>query len=86
MHVRSAEGLDTTVATWTDGVPTLLPRAHAVMLCDAETMETFPVRWDTLAVEVDLMPVGGMYPARYRVEHHPDGDAMARLRAAPGMW
>ncbi|WP_067704406.1 hypothetical protein [Nocardia jejuensis] len=85
MHARKPDGTETTIAPWTDGVPTLLPRVHTVTLTDPETGETFGVPWETLAAEVDLPPAAGIYPPRYRVEFHPDENVMARLRAAQRM-
>ncbi|MGQ4617413.1 hypothetical protein [Nocardia sp. R7R-8] len=81
MHVRR-DGVETTLSAWTDTVPTLLPRAHNVTLTNVDTGATFAVPWQTLAAAIDLRPVEGIYPPRYRVESHPDVEVMARLRAA----
>ncbi|MFC8043139.1 hypothetical protein [Nocardia sp. NPDC057353] len=82
LHIGGRDGVEFTMATWTDGVPTLLPRVHAVMLTDLRTGAAVPTRWEALAREVPLEPVPGRYPPRYRVRHHPHPDAMRRLAAA----
>ncbi|WP_405177405.1 hypothetical protein OG225_24025 [Nocardia sp. NBC_01377] len=85
MHVRRPDGVESTIAPWTNTVATLLPRVHMVTLTDVDTGETFGVGWEALAAEVDLRPVPGVYPPRYRVEYHPDAEAMARLRAVAAL-
>lgn len=80
--VRKKDGVETTWTSWTDTVPTLLPRANNVSLTNPETGATFFVPWQTLSAAIDLQPVEGIYPPRYRVEFHPDADTMARLRTA----
>ncbi|WP_459961505.1 DUF1444 domain-containing protein [Nocardia sp. IFM 10818] len=85
MHVRSKDGVETTVAPWTDTVPTLLPKVGNVTLTNADTGETFGVTWEILAAAVDLRPVPGIYPPRFRVEHHPDPEVMGWLRSRSGM-
>ncbi|MFE3191860.1 hypothetical protein ACFXHA_22820 [Nocardia sp. NPDC059240] len=81
MHFRMEDGTESTSAPWTDTVPTLLPRTHNVTLTDVETGDTFPVPWDVLAEVLDLKPEAGLYPDRYRVEHHPSPEVMDQLRA-----
>ncbi|WP_405492071.1 hypothetical protein [Nocardia sp. NBC_00511] len=83
-HIRK-DGVDTTWSPWTDTVPTLLPRANNVTLTDVNTGATFAVPWETLAAAIDLEPVEGVYPPRYRVEYHPEPEVMARLRAAEAL-
>ncbi|WP_157554505.1 hypothetical protein [Nocardia crassostreae] len=85
MHVRRPDGVETTLSPWTDTVPTLLPRVNNVTLTNVETGDTFGVTWETLSAAVDLRPVEGIYPPRYRVEYHPDEEVMAWLRASAGM-
>ncbi|MEU0544437.1 hypothetical protein ABZ319_31655 [Nocardia sp. NPDC005978] len=85
MHVRAPNGSATTLTTWTDTVPSLLPHARNVMLVDRDASDGFPVPWETLASAVPLTPVEGLYPPRYRAEFHPDAEHMARLRAAGGL-
>ncbi|MFI1916063.1 hypothetical protein [Nocardia sp. NPDC020380] len=85
MHFRKQDGTESTAAAWTDTVPTLLPRVHNVSLTHVETGDTFFVPWEILAGVVDLEPVDGIYPARYRVENHPDEATMAALRAQEGI-
>lgn len=81
LHVRGPDGIESTVATWTDTVPTLLPRTHAVNLVDLTTHTVVRVPWEALAAEVPLRPVPGLFPPRFRVEHHPDGAVLARMTA-----
>ncbi|RMI35057.1 hypothetical protein [Nocardia stercoris] len=85
VHVRARDGRESTYAAWTDTVPTLLPRAHTVSLTAVDTGDTFMVPWEVLDAELHLTPVEDLYPPRYRVEHHPAPDVMARLRAAQGL-
>ncbi|MFE6920562.1 hypothetical protein ACFVAV_05900 [Nocardia sp. NPDC057663] len=85
MHTRGADGIETTYAPWADTVPTLLPHAHNVTLTNVETGATFGVPWHVLATEVDLVPVPGLFPVRYRVQFHPGAQAMARMAAAQGL-
>lgn len=85
LHARKPDGTETTITPWTDTVPTLLPQAHNVTLTNPSTGETFGVPWQTLAAAVDLHPVPGLYPPRYRVENHPDEPVMAQLRAMSQM-
>lgn len=82
LHVARRDGVESTVATWTDGVPTLLPRAHAVVLADPAAGTTVATGWEALAREIPLDPVPGLYPPRYRVRNHPHPDALRRLAAA----
>jgi hypothetical protein len=77
-----AEGSDRvfTVASWADGVDTLLPRAEYIAF-SGETGEPFLATWDSVLTEVALVPVQGLQPERYRARAWPAADAMARLRA-----
>ncbi|MGX1811718.1 hypothetical protein ACWIGI_38855 [Nocardia sp. NPDC055321] len=85
MHVRAPSGSETTITTWTDTVPSLLPHARNVMLVDRDGTDGFPVSWEALTSVVPLAPVEGLYPPRYRAEFHPGPDQMARLRGAGGL-
>ncbi|MEU4597111.1 hypothetical protein [Nocardia sp. NPDC023988] len=85
LHVRAENGIEETVAAWTDTVPTLLPRAHVVNMVDLTTASLFGVPWEVLDREVGLRAVPGLFPPRFLVEHHPDQATLARLRAA-GRW
>jgi hypothetical protein len=64
------------VATWTEGVDTLLPRADYV------SFGSFLVTWDTLTREVDLDPAPGLIPERFRLHAWPHPGVVARLRTA----
>lgn len=63
------------VATWTEGVDTLLPRADYV------SFGSFLVTWGSLAREVDLDPEPGLDPERFRLRTWPHPGVVARLRA-----
>ncbi|MRH92976.1 hypothetical protein GFY24_37110 [Nocardia sp. SYP-A9097] len=79
MHVRAPDGTEHTMTPWTDGVPTLLPRAHFVCLVTMNG-EVFRVAWEDIAAHVHLTPAPGFDPPRYRVEDHPSAEIMNRLR------
>jgi hypothetical protein len=71
-----------TVAVWSDGVDTLLPAADFVgFVAAGRKADTFTVPWASVAAEVSLTPVDGLYPMRYRVTAWPASEAMDRLRA-----
>ncbi|MEV4512163.1 hypothetical protein AB0K00_24730 [Dactylosporangium sp. NPDC049525] len=64
------------VATWVEGVDTLLPQADYV------SFGSFLVTWDSLTREVDLDPEPGLAPERFRLRTWPHPGVVARLRAA----
>lgn len=68
-----------TVAAWTDGIESLLPRADYVAL--GEDDEMFLLLFDDAIEELELTPEPGLYPARYRVGSWPDTRVMQRLRS-----
>ena len=76
-----AEGNDRvfTVASWADGVDTLLPRAEYIAF-SGETAEPFLATWDSVLDEVSLTPVQGLRPERFRARAWPDAKVMNRLR------
>ncbi|WP_051026445.1 hypothetical protein [Nocardia higoensis] len=82
MHARGRDGVEFTVTTWVDTVPTLLPRADRVLLTSMESGSAVEVAWPDLARELALRPVPGLFPERYRVEFLPDAATTARLAAA----
>ncbi|NUT32453.1 MAG: hypothetical protein HOV79_05190 [Hamadaea sp.] len=68
-----------TVATWTDGVPSLLPEAQFIAFQrDAETGPMVP--WEIAAELTGLTAEPLLAPARYRVEGWPAPDVMDALR------
>ena len=69
------------MATWTDGVDSLLPRADYVgFVSDGEQ---FFVPWDVVAdVAAPLLPEDGVSPDRYRVRSWPPPATMDTLREA----
>ncbi|NUR70090.1 MAG: DUF1444 family protein [Hamadaea sp.] len=69
-----------TVATWSDGIAQLLPRAHYVLFQRSD--EPGPlVPWDVVVERVGLEPEPLLAPARYRVDGWPPAEVMDELRA-----
>jgi hypothetical protein len=68
-----------TVASWAEGVDTLLPRADYVAF-PSDDAEPFFVTWDDVAREVDLEPEPGLEPERYRLREWPHPGVVERLR------
>jgi hypothetical protein len=67
-----------TVATWSDGVDTLLPEAQYIAFVrDGGTGPRVP--WSVVAERVDLRPEPLLAPARYRVSAWPPPEVMADL-------
>ncbi|MDE1180202.1 hypothetical protein [Paraburkholderia sp.] len=61
------------VATWTAGVETLLPKTDRVVLARLDTQQTRIVPWDRLMqTSADLLDDTSMYPVRYRTRGFPD--------------
>jgi hypothetical protein len=67
-----------TVASWADGVETLLPEADFVAFPGEDT---FYAGWDEVARTAGLEPVDGLYPPRYHVRGWPPVAVMDQLRA-----
>jgi len=68
-----------TIATWVDGITSLLPAARLISFVrDGEV--SFRVPWRHVAEHVDLQPEPLLAPARYRVGGWPPPEVMARLR------
>ncbi|WP_432827758.1 hypothetical protein [Dactylosporangium sp. CA-092794] len=68
-----------TVASWADGVDTLLPRADYVALA-SDGADPFFVAWDAVAREVDLEPEPDLVPERFRLREWPHPGVVERLR------
>jgi hypothetical protein len=68
-----------TVASWAEGVDTLLPRADYVAF-PSDDADPFFVIWDDMAREVDLEPEPGLHPERYRLRSWPHPGVVERLR------
>jgi hypothetical protein len=68
-----------TVASWAEGVETLLPRADYVAFT-GQDMEPFFVAWDGVLTETDLVPEPGLRLPRYRVRGWPQAATVERLR------
>jgi uncharacterized protein YtpQ (UPF0354 family) len=69
-----------TVASWTEGIDSLLPRADYIGFSGSD-QDAFLVPWEAVAREVDLEPVAGLDPARFRLDAWPSPPVMDRLRA-----
>ena len=70
-----------TVASWGEGVDTLLPEAQYVAFSGEDGAPPFLVPWKTVARETNLLPVVGLDPPRYRVTGWPAPATVDRLRA-----
>lgn len=68
-----------TVAAWTDGIESLLPRADYIALGHDDEMFLLP--FDDAIEELELAPEPGLYPARYHIGSWPDAQVMDRLRS-----
>src|SRR5262249_21021712 len=69
-----------TFATWTEDVDSLLPRADFVGFSSL-SQDVFLVLWQAVEREVDLVPVDGLGPVRFRVHAWPPPPVVERLRA-----
>jgi hypothetical protein len=69
-----------TIATWTDGISSLLPEAQFISFTRDGTV-AMHVPWQAVAEQVDLRPEPLLAPARYRVGGWPPSDVMEALRA-----
>jgi hypothetical protein len=70
-----------TVATWTDGVATLLPEADYLSFVRDGESGLLLIPWSAAARLIDLQPEPLLTPLRYRVDSWPAPDIMARLRS-----
>jgi hypothetical protein len=70
-----------TVASWGEGVDTLLPEAQYVGFSGEDGAPPFLVPWKTVVREANLLPVVGLDPPRYRVTGWPAPAVLDRLRA-----
>lgn len=69
-----------TVATWIDGVSSLLPEAQFISFV-RDGLVWGRVPWDAVAAQVALTPEPLLAPARYQVGDWPSADTMTALRA-----
>ncbi|MEU4563393.1 hypothetical protein AB0F72_33865 [Actinoplanes sp. NPDC023936] len=69
-----------TIATWTEGVSTLLPRADSVAFARADSGVEFRVPWRVVEREAGLSPEPLLAPSRYRVEDWPAAAVLSSLR------
>jgi hypothetical protein len=80
-------GESASLCTWTDGVPTMLPRADQIaFVTPGETEEEtriMRVPWDHAATVMrDAMQPQGLVPERWRVDRFPSEQEQAELRRA----
>lgn len=73
------DGPAETIATWVDGITSLLPAARLISFVRNGEV-AFRVPWRRVAEHVDLRAEPLLAPARYRVDGWPPPDVMARLR------
>lgn len=79
MLAQRPDGSVFTVATWAEGVDSLLPQADYVVF--SNDSGSFFVPWDIVADEVaPLLPVEGVVPQRFRVRGWPPPATLQRLR------
>lgn len=82
---RRPDGSSMIYATWTKGVPTLLPQVDLVLLIDIDLPEDqqmqAAVPWATLVEHVKGLQPQGLDPERYHVPDFPEGDLLAKLKA-----
>jgi hypothetical protein len=69
-----------TVATWTDGVATLLPEAEYLSFVREDASDLLLIPWSAVASLVELRPEPLLSPVRYRVDAWPAPSVMQRLR------
>ncbi|GAA2669439.1 hypothetical protein Apa02nite_046490 [Actinoplanes palleronii] len=73
-------GLPETIAVWTAGVSTLLPKADTIAFVHPDTGPQFRAPWDAVAERVGLDAEPLLAPARYRVDDWPSPAVLAELR------
>lgn len=69
-----------TIATWTEGVSTLLPRADTVAFARTGSGVDFRVPWRVAEQRAGLVPEPLLAPARYLVDSWPPAPVLAALR------
>ncbi|MEU4624620.1 hypothetical protein AB0G04_32185 [Actinoplanes sp. NPDC023801] len=69
-----------TIATWTDGVEALLPRADSIAFARPGIGVDFRVPWHIAEEQAGLVAEPLLAPARYRVAGWPAPEVLARLR------
>jgi uncharacterized protein YtpQ (UPF0354 family) len=79
MAAEKPNAAPVTVAVWTDGITSLLPRAQFISFAGADGAGLL-VPWSAVAELVDLEPEPLLAPARYRVGGWPSADTMQTLR------
>jgi hypothetical protein len=76
------DGVTHSFATWSKGVPTLLPKTDRVALYDTDTEGMFMASWDKVQeVAGDLMTLTEEYPPRWLVEEFPTAEQLEAMGA-----
>jgi hypothetical protein len=84
-------GETTTVCSWTEGVPSLLPRSDRIaFVSPGETDESSRIMYvpwdDAAAIMSSAMAAQGLAPERWRVDRFPTDGEQAALRRAEVSW
>ena len=87
MQVESVSGrFHGSIATWTAGVDSLLPKAQNLALVQPESGRIITASWDAVAGVVGgLLEPMGWWPERFRVRRHPVQRQIEILLAKPGV-
>lgn len=75
------DGAPFSLCTWGEDLTTLLPATDRVCLVDRSSRQSWLVTWSDLATTVDLTPIPGLVPPRYRVDRWPAPPARTALFA-----
>lgn len=83
---RRPDGTAITFATWTKGVPTLLPQVDVVLMVDIDLPQdqqlVVAAPWPAFAAHVKGLQAQGLDPERFQVpDDFPGPDVIARLKA-----
>jgi len=86
-----ASGETTTVCSWSEGVPSLLPRTDQIAFVSPgeaeEENRILYVPWDdAAAVTSGAMTAQGIVPERWRVDRFPTDEEQAALRRTEVSW
>ena len=80
---RSPDGEEYTVATWTEGIVSLLPKVDVITFVKQDT-DIFRIPWGIVSDEVGLTPSEGCHPPRYHVGSWPGPEVIVRMKDRAG--
>lgn len=82
--MQSPAGEVTSFCVWSEGVDSLLPQAHKVMLFRPETEQTIAGDWEIVRRVAGglLQPAPDLYPPRYRAREFPSEAQLQEIQAA----